>query len=704
MPPTLVPRRASVRSHCPYCAFQCGLVATVEEGSVEVRPDEGFAVNRGQMCIKGMTAGDLLDHPDRLRTPLVRSRGQLVEASWDAALDELAARLDAIRERHGADANGVFGSGALTNEKAYLLGKFARVALGTANIDYNGRYCMSSAAAGQRRVFGIDRGLPFPVDDIARSEVVVLWGSNCADTMPPIMQWFEEQQSGGGTFCVVDPRRSATAARADLHLQLTPGSDLALALGLLHVVVVDGLADGEYLDHRTTGWDKVRRGVLAYDPARVERITGVPATQIRQTAHLLAEARSAMLLSGRGPEQQASGSDTVVAFANLMLALGHVGRPASGYGCLTGQGNGQGGRELGQKADQLPGYRSIVDDLDRAVVARVWGVEPDGLPGPGLSAYEMVDAFGAPGGIHGLLVVGSNLAVASPDRNRTEAALGRLDLLAVLDPFLDRTAELADIVLPVTQWAEEDGTLTNLEGRVIRRRRVVDPPDGVRSDIDVLCDLGRRLGEPGSFRFDGPEQVFEELRQATAGAAADYSGITWDRLDQTGGLHWPCPSVEHPGTPRLFEDRFAHPDGRAHMIRVEHRGPAEQPSDDYPIWFTTGRYREHYNSGAQTRRVRRLRDASREPRLQAHPLLAARLRLVDGEAVRVETRRGSAVFRLSVSTEVRPDTVFAPFHWAGTGAANLLTNPALDPVSRMPEFKVCAARLARADEPVEAAS
>ena len=362
---------------------------------VDVKGDPDFPVNRGQMCVKGFSAGELLAHPARLTAPRVRGRdGRLVDASWDAALDLVAERLLELRAAHGPAALAAFGSGALTNEKAYLLGKFVRVALGSPHIDYNGRYCMASAAAGQNRAFGIDRGLPFPVADIARTKTLLLWGANSVDTMPPLAQWLGEQQAHG-QLIVVDPRRSETARRADLHLQLTPGTDLALANGLLHLAIDERLIDTAFIAARTVGFEAVRRSVMEVHPAHVERLTGVSIDdQLRTVRRLAVEESSHAAVRARPRTAVQGGSETVLAFTNLMLALGKVGRPYSGYGCLTGQGNGQGGREHGQKADQLPGYRSIEDAADRAAVARVWGVDPATLPAKG---QERVRAAGQPG-------------------------------------------------------------------------------------------------------------------------------------------------------------------------------------------------------------------------------------------------------------------------------------------------------------------
>jgi assimilatory nitrate reductase catalytic subunit len=694
----------TTKTHCPYCAFQCGMDVTTTEADrrdVKVTADESFPVNRGQMCIKGFTSAALLDHPARIRTPILRRRdGRLTPVGWDVALDFVADRLSSIRRAHGAPAVAAFGSGALTNEKAYLLGKFVRVVLQSPNIDYNGRYCMASAAAGQNRAFGIDRGLPFPVSDIAETEALMLWGSNCAETMPPIMQWIFEQKNRGGRLIVVDPRHTDTARGATLHLQLTPGTDLALANGLLHLAIEEKLVDEAYVARRTDGFDDVKRSVLTSDPAYVERLTGVSIEQQLRALRMLAEPRSSMVLSGRGPEQQSKGTDTVLALVNLMLALGKVGKPASGYGCLTGQGNGQGGREHGQKADQLPGYRLIEDEEHRAEIAKIWGVDPETLPRKGKSAYELLDALGPEGGIRALLVFGSNVVVASPNASNIEKKLRSLELLVVSDAFENETAQAAHVILPIAQWAEEEGTMTNLEGRVILRQRVRPPPAGVKTDIEILCGLAERLGVRRGFEFQSSEQVFEELRLATAGAKADYSGITYERLRRERGVFWPCPAPDHPGTPRLFAETFAHPGGRARFHAVPYRPAAEVPDREYPFYFTTGRYKEHYNSGAQTRQVDALVEAKPGPRVQVHPRLASTLGVAEGELLRVESRRGAVEFSVQLSADIRPDTLFAPFHWGGRQAANLLTNPALDPKSRMPEFKVCAVRARAVSSPL----
>ncbi|MET9800206.1 molybdopterin-dependent oxidoreductase [Streptomyces sp. NPDC006368] len=706
---------ADVATHCPYCSLQCGMWLRREPaGHLTVHPRD-FPTNRGRLCQKGWTAADLLTSPRRLTTPLVRRHkgGSLEPATWDEAMERIAQGVTALQDRAGRDAVAVFGGGGLTNEKAYLLGKFARVVLGTSQIDYNGRFCMSSAAAAGLRAFGIDRGMPFPLADIADARALMLVGANPAETMPPFAQYLDAQRAAGGSLIVVDPRSTPTAQRATLHLRPAPGTDLALANALLHIAVAEGIVDRPYIAKRTHGFDEVCRSVAEYWPERAERLTGVPVADQYRAVRILADAPRSMVFTARGAEQHSNGTDTVSGFINLALALGLPGTPGSGYACLTGQGNGQGGREHGQKADQLPGYRRIDDPAAREHIARIWEVPAESLPGPGRSAYELLTALGTPAGPQGLLLLGSNPVVSAPNARLVERHLRALDLLVVCDLVLSETAELADVVLPTAQWAEEDGTMTNLEGRVLRRRKAQDPPPGVRTDLQVLAELSRRLGVPSGFS-DVPQEVFAELRRASSGGPADYSGITYDRIDDRDGVFWPCPDTAgapaprrsdpagaahdtrtRDGTPRMFLDAFAHPDGRARFVPVRHTPPAEEPDEDYPLHLTTGRITAHYQSGAQTRRITDLMARAAEPFVEIHPDLAARHGIGAGDRVRVVSRRGSAEAQARLTASVTPDTLFMPFHWGGAGRANSVVGDALDPVSRMPEFKVSAVRLER---------
>ena len=682
-------------THCPYCAFQCGMKIAGGATRPEVSGNDEFPVNKGALCVKGWTSAEALSHPERLRVPLMRAAdGELKPASWEAAMERVEAGIREAQAKYGVESVGMFGGGSLTNEKAYLMGKFARVALRTPNIDYNGRFCMSSAAAASIRAFGVDRGLPFPVEDIAGARTILLVGSNAAETMPPIMQYFERQQASGGRLIVADPRSTLTAQRADLHLQLTPGTDAALANGLLHVLIVEGLLDEDYIRERTADFELARTSAGSYWPDRVERITGVPEAQIVRAARMLGESRdSAMILTARGAEQQAQGVNNTLSYINIALALGLVGKRNSGYGCLTGQGNGQGGREHGQKSDQLPGYRLLADPAARRHVSEVWGVDESELPMPGPSAYELLDSLGQDGGVRSLMVFGSNVAVSAPNAVNVEAKLRSLDFLVVGDFFLSETAELADVVLPTAQWAEEEGTMTNLEGRVILRRRAFEPVKGARDEMEILGELARRLGRGRYFDFEGPEQVFDELRRASAGGAADYSGISYEKIERSGGVFWPCPDESHPGTPRMFVEDFPTPDGRARFHSTGQAPSAETPDSEYPLFLTTGRVMAQYQSGTQTRRIGELSRIAPNPLTEIHPSTARYYGLEDGSRVTLASRRGAAEFEVRISAGIRHDTIFAPFHWGGRQAANRLTNDALDPISRMPEFKVCAVRI-----------
>ena len=714
-------------THCPYCALQCAMTLTtpaaltpaLQPGSDPVHaapapaPAVGvpplnapiltvtgrdFPTNRGGLCRKGWTSASLLDHPGRVTEPLLKGAdGVHRPISWDEALMRIVSAVKQARAEHGADAVGVFGGGGLTNEKAYQLGKFARLALGTSRIDYNGRFCMSSAAAAGMRAFGLDRGLPFPLADLDAASTILMLGSNVAETMPPFVQHLQGARDAGGLI-VVDPRRSATAAFTSdgggLHLQPLPGTDLALLLGISHAVIHEGLADAGYIADRTTGYDALVRSVGSFWPERVQSITGVPAGLIRDTARRLADGArkgGSYILTGRGVEQHVDGTDTATAAINLSLLLGLPGSARSGYGTLTGQGNGQGGREHGQKADQLPGYRKITDPAARAYMAKVWGVPETLIPGPGLPAVELLKSLGQPDGVRCLFVHGANVAVSAPDANAVIAGLRSLDFLVVCDFFLSETAAEADLVLPVTQWAEEEGTLTNLEGRVLRRRRALTPPPGVRSELWIMTRLAELLHAPSTFSED-PETVFEELRLASSGGLADYSGIDYAMLDRGEAAYWPYPSGST-GTPRLFLDAFAHADGRAVFTPVSPRRRSSSASASAadragkPMTLITGRLMEHYQSGAQTRRVAALAEAQPEARLQLHPAAAAAQGIADGDYVSISNERGEVSCRAELSTDIRPETVFLPFHFPELESANRLTEAATDPISGMPEFK-----------------
>ena len=692
LPELLIP------THCCFCGVQCGMYLRVSDGQVTGVEPRDFPHNRGSLCPKGIVAYQQVNHPDRLTYPLMRrggKGGRLERASWDEALDYIAQRWQAIQQQHGRDAVAVYSGSSMTNEKCYLMGKFARVGLGTRHIDYNGRLCMSSAAAAYTKAFGLDRA-PIPMTDIPLTDCMLVVGANVAECFPVAMQWLWRARDRGSHLIVVDPRETPTARTADLWLPVRPGTDIAVLNAILRQIIHDGLADEAYISARTVGWEAVRAAVEPYTPEQAELISGVPAERIVAAARLYGRATTSLIMHARGIEHSTHGVNNVLACINLALSRGQVGKPGGGTIMLTGQGNGQGGREVGQKANQLPGYRHIDVPEERQYIADVWGIPEPELPQEGAAATEMVRLM-ADGTIKSCLVICSNLMVSLPDNAVVQRALANLDPLVVIDFFMSETAELADVVLPGSVWCEDEGTTTNLEGRVVKINRAADPPGEARRDMDIICDLAARLGRGQFFPYRSSREIWEELRVASKGGISDYFGITWEKIDAQGGVFWPCPSEDHPGTPRLFAERFAHPDGKARFVAVEYTPAAEEPGGDFPFRLTSGRVVYHYLSGNQTRRLGFLQSQAPEPWVEIHPQAAARLGIQPNDRVRVRTPRGEMELKALVSPTIRPDTLFIPFHYGHREAVNQLTNAAVDPTVKIPEYKVCAAAVERLD-------
>jgi assimilatory nitrate reductase catalytic subunit len=690
-----------VKTHCCFCGMQCGLQLEVRDGKVVgFEPWEEFPVNRGTLCPKGVKRYLQGAHPDRLLRSLRRTSTGFSPVSYQEALQETATRLADIRSRYGPDAIAVYGGASMITEKAYVLGKFARVALGTRHIDYNGRLCMVSAGTAYKLTFGIDRATN-PFDDLTHADVVLVAGSNTAECAPILAQYLWQCRERGGKLVVVDPRMTPITRNADLFLPVRPGTDLALFLGMLHAIVRDGLARDDFLAAHTTGWSAVRDSVRDWTPERAAQMTGVPPDAIVTAARWIGGSTRAMGLHARGIEHHSKGVENCLAMLNLFLATGNVGRQGAGCSMITGQGNGQGGREHGQKADQLPGARLITDPEARRHVAAVWGIDERELPGPGYSAVEIMEAIHR-GEIKALVSLCFNPIVSLPDARFTHDALAKLEFLGVVDFFLSETAHYADVVFAGSLHEEEEGVICSAEGRVQKINNAVDAPGESQSDARIICDLGKALGKGQYFDFASTREIFDELRRASRGGVADYFGITWERVENELGVFWPCPDLDHPGTPRLFEDgRFYHADGLAHMQVTEWRPAGDPIAPDFPIHLTTGRVVSHYLSGTQTRRIGPLVEQAPEPLLEIHPRLAAKHGIADGDWVRVSTRRGDVVVQALVVRTIRPDTVFLPYHWPGPRSANRLTHRTLDPRSKIPEFKVSACRLERSSRPAD---
>jgi assimilatory nitrate reductase catalytic subunit len=698
-----------VKTHCCFCGQQCGIQLKVKDNQViGFEPREDFPFNRGMLCPKGVKRYLQGAHPDRLLTAYERdtsAEGGFRALPYEQAIRRVAAEIERIQSKYGPDAFAILSGASLTTEKAYLMGKFARVCLKTSNIDYNGRLCMVSAAAGNKKAFGIDRAAN-PWSDILKAEVVWISGANVAECAPITTNYVWQARENGAKIIVVDPRITPIARTCDLFLPIKPGRDIALFNGILHLMIEHDWLDHGFIEQHTVGFDALAAHVKEWTPKRTAEVTGIAERAIRRAAEIWGQAKSSFLLHARGIEHHSHGVQNVLGAINMVLAAGRIGREGCGYATITGQGNGQGGREHGQKADQLPGGRDLGNPDHRAFIAKVWGITPGELPQPGVDAYEIFRKVDR-GEVKGLLSLCFNPKVSLPDNNFITRMLEKLEFFVAIDFFLNETAHHADIVLPGSLHEEDEGVVTQIEGRVIKINKAVDPPGEARQDWRIIQDIALALGRERGFTFNSPREIFEELRIASKGGVADYSGITYEKIEKQGGVFWPCPSEDHPGTPRLFEPGswnpvakgtgpFYFPDGKARFNVAPYAPPTEDVDDEYPLILTTGRVVSHFLSGTQTRRIGPLVDQYPEPRIEMHPQLASKLGIADGDWVTAETRRGNCTLRAQVVTTIRPDTIFIPYHWAGRQSANQLTISAQDPISKIPEYKVCAVRVRKA--------
>ncbi|PKN57045.1 MAG: nitrite reductase [Deltaproteobacteria bacterium HGW-Deltaproteobacteria-14] len=709
-----------VKTHCCFCGQQCGIQLAVRDNAVVgFEPWYDFPFNKGKLCPKGIKRYLQNQHPDRLVHAYAKDASApegFRALPYAAAIARVASEIERIQTQHGADAFAVLTGASLTTEKAYLMGKFAHMTLRTANIDYNGRLCMVSAGAGNKKAFGVDRAAN-PWDDILGAEVLLIAGANIAECAPITTDYVWQARERGARIIVVDPRLTPLARTADLFLPVKPGRDVALFNGILHLMIENDWLDRAFIDEHTVGFEALAEHVAEWTPARTAEVTGIAEPLIRQAAAMWGQARTSFLMHARGIEHHSHGVQNVLGAINLVLASGRIGREFCGYATITGQGNGQGGREHGQKCDQLPGGRDLGDPEHRAYIADVWGMRPDELPQPGVDAYEIFRKVERDE-VRGLLSICFNPVVSLPDNNFIRAMLDKLEFYVAIDFFMNETARYADVVLPGSLHEEDEGTVTQTEGRVIKINKAVDCPGEARQDWIIIQDIARALGRERGLTFANPEAIFDELRVASRGGLCDYSGITYDKIERQYGVFWPCPDTDpdgepcpdHPGTPRLFEPgswnsvaRGAGPfyfaDGKARFNVARYAPPTEVVDDAFPIILTTGRVVSQFLSGAQTRRIGPLVDHQPEPRVEIHPRLAERFGIAHDDWVRVSSRRGECTLQANVVRTIRPDTVFIPYHWAGRKSVNQLTISAQDPISKIPEFKVCAVKLEKATAP-----
>ncbi|MCC6404136.1 MAG: molybdopterin oxidoreductase family protein [Fimbriimonadaceae bacterium] len=687
-----------VKTHCCFCGQQCGIQLKVRDNRViGFEPWEEFPFNKGKLCPKGVKRYMQNNHPDRLLAPLKRVEGKgFVPIQWEEAFSTTVREIQRVQSQYGKDAVAFLSGVSLTNEKSYLAGKFARLALQTKELDYNGRLCMVSAGAGNKKAFGVDRAANY-WDDILLADVILCTGTNVAECSPITTDYIWRARDRGAKLIMIDPRVTPMVRTCDLHLPIRPGTDSALMTAILRVLIEEGFVNEEFVREHTNGWEETRQVALETSLEEASRICGVHVDDIVKAGRMWGAAKTSFLLHARGIEHQVKGVDNVLSCINIVLATGRIGRPGCGYGTITGQGNGQGGREHGHKCDQLPGNREIENPEHRAYICGVWGIEDSELPHAGHTAQEIMNMIHE-GEIKALISICFNPLVSLPDSNFTREALSRLEHFTAIDFFLSETAHHADIVMAGSLHEEEEGTSTSAEGRVIRIRQAVTPPGDAKTDTSILLELARRLGRGQYFQFESSEDIFNELRVASKGGTADYYGITYDRIEKEMGVFWPCPEIGHPGTPRLFEDlQFSKPGGRAVFNPTPYRPPAEETDEEYPVILTTGRVVSQYLSGTQTRRLGGLVELCPEPYVEIHPSLASEHGIADGDWMTVESRRGRVTLRAKVVTTIRPDTVFIPYHWPGKKSANNLTGRFLDPVSKIPEFKRSVVRIRKAE-------
>jgi formate dehydrogenase alpha subunit len=690
------PPTEEVKTICAYCGVGCSIYLGVRDNKVvSVRGDPEGPANRGSLCVKGRWGYDFLSHPERLTTPLIRLPGVarkaghdgrvqeiFREASWDEALELAAKRLLELKQGYGSDSIATLSSAKCTNEDNYVMQKFARAVIGTNNVDHCARLCHASTVVGGIAAFG-QGAMSNSYSDFEKTDLFFIIGSNTTECHPIIGSLIKRRvKFGDAKLIVADPRSIELGEHAAVRLPHKPGTDVALINGLMHVIIRDGLEEKKFIQERTEGFEELRQLVKKYTPEEVEAITGVPKADIEAAARLFGEARSACILYGMGITQHTTGTDNVKSVANLLLLTGNIGREGTGFSPLRGQNNVQGACDMGALPNVYPGYQKVDDPAVRIKFETAWGCKLSDRPG--MTVTEIASAV-LGGNIKGLYVMGENPMLSEPNLEHFKQALEKLELLVVQDIFLSETAWLADVVLPGAAFAEKDGTFTNTERRVQRIRQALVPLGEAKADWEIISALAEKMGK--SFGYQSASQIMEEIASLTP----IYGGIHFDRLDN-GGLQWPCPDASHPGTSFLYQDGFARGRGKFHA--VDYVPPAESISKKYPLVLTTGRVLEHWHTGTMSRRSNVLNELYPEGVVEMSPIDAAKLGFVEGDLLVVTSKRGRVEAPLHITEKSPPGVIFMPFHWR-EAAANILTNDALDPIAKIPEYKVSAVNAVR---------
>ncbi|NVN89930.1 MAG: formate dehydrogenase subunit alpha [Desulfuromonadales bacterium] len=669
------------KTTCSYCGVGCEMDLLVKDNRVVgVEPSNGPA-NSSLLCVKGRFSYNFIHHPARLKTPLIRKNGALVEASWDEAYELIAERFRATMAASGPDAFAGLASARVTNEENYLFQKMVRTVFGTNNVDHCARLCHASTVSGLATTLG-SGAMTNSIDEVLRSNVIFVTGSNTTETHPVIGAKIRQARLNGAKLIVAEPRKIDLAATADLFLQITPGTNVALFNGMMHVILEEGLQDQDFIAERTEGFAELRDVITKYRPDVVAEICSIGVEDLKKAARLYAQAGKAAIFYSMGVTQHSTGTDGVMAISNLALLCGNIGTESAGVNPLRGQNNVQGACDVGCLPGDLPGYQKVADPQVIEKFETAWGVK---LPNrPGLTITEIIDKAGK-GEITFLYVMGENPMISDPDLNHVEEALKNTGFLIVQDIFLTETAQLADVVLPAASFAEKDGTFTNTERRVQRVRKAVSAPGKAKADWQILMEVMNRLGRPKTYQ--SVASILDEIAQVTP----QYGGISFDRLEKET-LQWPCPSIDHPGTKYLHMDAFTR--GKGLFKPAEYRASAELPDSNYPFLLTTGRILYHYHTNTMTGKEEGLMNLHPHSFIEISPVTAKRLHIEDGDRVTVTSRRGELTSTARVTGKIEDNVVFMPFHFAD-GAANLLTNSALDPIAKIPELKVCAVNITR---------
>jgi formate dehydrogenase alpha subunit len=688
----VIPQK-EIKTICPYCGVGCSIYLGVRgQHIVGVRGDRESIVNQGGLCVKGRYGLDYINHPDRLTRPLIRKEGVpkngppgkidniFREADWDAALTTVAAALGRMGDTYGSDAIGVLSSAKCTNEDNYVIQKFARAVVGTHNVDHCARLCHASTVAAALASFG-DGAMSNSISDIDQADTLLVIGSNTTECHPIIGRKIKRSvKVNGARLIVADPRGIELSTLAAVHLNHKPGTDVALLNGMMHQIVKAGLHDKAFINTRCEDFKPFVKSLDRYDLKTVARITGVSEDKIRQGARLFGEGKRAIIMYGMGITQHTTGTDNVKAIANLLLLTGNLGRQGTGFSPLRGQNNVQGACDMGALPNVYPGYQRVNDGKVRAKFKKAW--RRDLADKPGLTLTEMFHAA-VEGHLKAMYIVGENPMLSEPDLKHARGAMARLDFLAVQDIFLTETAQFADVVLPAASFAEKDGTFTNTERRIQRIRKAVAPPGDAKGDWEIIAQVAAKMKYP--MNYVSSADIMSEIAALTP----IYGGIAYDRLNEDSGLQWPCWDKKHPGTPILHTEKFTRGRGKFHV--VHDRPPAELPSHEYPLLLTTGRVLEHWHTGSMSHRSSVLETLAPESCVEISPVDAAQLGIDEGDLITLSSRRGAVRTKVRKTRRVPPGQAFMAFHW-GDAPANVLTNPVVDPVAKIPEFKVSSVR------------